>query len=55
MLVCLNSFVMNVVSLPMYVNVDHFRFASSFSSCDGGRGRVSGGVSERSCCVLCWG
>ena len=38
MLVCLNSFMMNVVSLPMYVKVAHFRFASCFSGCDGGRG-----------------
>jgi len=53
MLVCLNSLVMSVVSLPVYVKVAHFRFASCFSGCDWGR--VSVGVSGWSCCVGCYG
>ena len=37
MSVCMNSFVMKVVSLPVYVEVAHFRLAGWFSGCGGGR------------------
>jgi hypothetical protein len=38
MFVCSKSFLMNVVSLPVYVNVAHFCLVRCFSGCDGGRG-----------------
>jgi hypothetical protein len=50
--VCLNTFVMYVVSLPVYVNVVHFCLDLCFCGCEGGRGGV---VSERSCCEGCCG
>jgi len=50
--VYLKSFVKNGVSLPVYVNVPNFCFIWCFSGCVLGRGRDSGGVSERGCCVL---
>ena len=37
MSMCLYSFVMKVVSLPVYVEVAHFRLAGWFSGCGGGR------------------
>jgi hypothetical protein len=55
MFVYFKSFVMNVVSLPVYVNVAHFYLVRCFSGCDGGGFRVSGGLSDRSCCVGCFG
>ena len=47
MLVCLNSFVMNVVSLPLCVMVDHFLLLVVSPVVMVGGGRVSVGVSER--------
>ena len=38
MFVCLKSFVMNVISLSVYVNVAHVCFVWYVSGCDGGRG-----------------
>ena len=36
---CLNSFVMKVVSPPVYVKVAHFCLVGWSSGCGGGRGR----------------
>ena len=55
MLVCLNSFVMNVVSLAVYVMVAHFLLLVVSPVVMVGGGRISVGVSERSCCVGCFG
>jgi hypothetical protein len=38
MFVCRNNFVMNVVSLPVYVNVAQVRAVDFFSGCRGGGG-----------------
>ena len=46
MYVCLNSFVMKVVSLPVYVKVAHLRLAGWSSGCSGGRGRVVESLGE---------
>ena len=55
---CLKSFVMKVVSLPMYMKVAHFRFVGWSSGCGGG-GEEEGWdfavVSGRICCVGCYG
>ena len=57
MSVCLNSFVMKVVSLPVFVKVAHLRFAGWSSGWwREGEGVGSlGGVSGSRCCVGCYG
>ena len=53
MSVCLNSFVMKVVSLPVYVKVAHLSFAGWSS--DRGRGWGLAEVSGSRCCVGYYG
>jgi hypothetical protein len=54
MFVSLNSFVKNVVSLPVYVNVAHIR-AGGFSGFGGGGGGLLRGGLGRHCCGGCCG
>ena len=48
MSVCLNSFVMKVVSLSVYVNVAHLHFSGWSSGCGGEGGVFGGGVIGKS-------
>jgi hypothetical protein len=53
--VCLNNFVMYLVSLPTYVKVGHDRFVGVFYGGVCGRVGASVVVVERNCCVRCYG
>jgi len=51
MFVCLNSLVMYVVSLSMYVNVAHFCFSVAFVVANRGGSWVCGEILDRICYV----